>query len=157
MKNGNRSYTDKQAADFQQPVMIHLISKVMRPDGPTEEMELYTDGVLYKKGAVFYLRYREEVKDIGPVDHTIKIQDGEGMILRKGPVAMRQPLKAGASTEGTYETPLGMMRTLTETDRCHVRWHEEQGCRHIDLGYHLYLQGQDVGRFHLNFQLKKAH
>lgn len=138
------------------PVHIVLHSTIEYDHAPAEKTELHIQGRFYEKNGLRYLLYKEELPDIGTVDHTIKVGGGEGLILRKGEISMRQPLRVASSTEGHYSGPFGAMATLTDTDRCEAQWDDENGIGKIMLRYHLYLQGTSVGRFSLTFNLRRA-
>ena len=137
-------------------VEIRVKSEIKYVEMPLEQTLLHTKGLLNIKDETYYLRYEEEMEGIGPVHHTIKIKGDEALILRKGSVSMRQPLKIGEALEGTYQSPIGMMQTCTKMNQCGADWKASKGTGYLTLGYHLDLQGQAVGQFKLTFKLREA-
>jgi len=135
-------------------VKVRLKSIMKHADGDSETAVLHTKGVLYIKGKTYFLRYREEVEGLGPVDHTIKIKGDEALILRAGAVSMRQPLKIGKDLAGTYTSPYGQMDTVTTLNRCEVDWNGKNRSGCFIIGYDLAMQGQAVGHFVLTFKLE---
>lgn len=133
-----------------------LLSSTIERDGTKEETQLYITGQFYIKNESYYLRYKEEIEDLGQIDHTIRINKDEGIILRKGVIDMRQPLKVGESKEGTYKGPFGAMQTLVDTDCCDVQWNEDNGEGMLTIRYFLYMQGEAFGRVTLVYQIKKG-
>ncbi|MGV3489666.1 MAG: DUF1934 domain-containing protein [Tuberibacillus sp.] len=133
-----------------------LLSSTIERDGSAEETKLYIQGQFYIKNDAFYLKYKENVEDFGIIDHTIRIKQNEGLILRKGAIDMRQPLAVGDSREGTYKSPFGAMQTLVDTECLDVQWMEEQGEGIINMRYDLYMQGESFGRVTLIFQIKES-
>ena len=133
-----------------------LLSSTIDRDGISEETKLYIQGQFYIKNGSYYLRYKEEVEDLGSIDHTIRIKEDEGLILRKGGIEMRQPLKVNASREGTYKGLFGTVQTLVDTEVCDIQWngHHEEGL--ITIRYFLYMQGESFGRVTLLYQIKSV-
>ncbi|GGH87032.1 uncharacterized beta-barrel protein YwiB (DUF1934 family) [Pullulanibacillus pueri] len=137
-------------------VDIRLKSEMKAADMPLERTLLHTKGLLNIKDDVYYLRYQEEVEGVGSAHHTIKIKGDEALILRRGPVALRQPLKLGESLEGTYKSPVGNMQTVTHMNKCLVNWQGSKKSGYFVLGYQLSMQGQAIGQFTLTFKLREA-
>jgi uncharacterized beta-barrel protein YwiB (DUF1934 family) len=133
-----------------------LLSSTIERDGTAEETKLYIQGQFYIKNKSYYLRYTEEIEELGQVDHTIRIKEDEGMILRKGVIDMRQPLKVGDSREGTYKGPFGAMQTLVDTECCDVQWNEGEEEGLLTIRYYLYMQGESFGRATLVYQIKST-
>jgi len=131
-----------------------ILSSTIEREGRAEETQLYIQGQFFIKGDAYYLKYKENVEDFGEVDHTIRIKNNEGLILRKGAIEMRQPLVVGASREGTYKSPIGVMQTLVDAECCDVQWLEDCGEGLITIRYDLYMQGESFGRVTLIYQLK---
>ncbi|WP_176222142.1 DUF1934 domain-containing protein [Tuberibacillus sp. Marseille-P3662] len=138
-------------------VDIKLNSTIERPDMPREATVSHTQGQLFIKDKTYYLRYTENMEGIGDVSNTIKMDDTEAVVIRKGPVSMRQHLVPGEETQGVYHNPFGQMTMVTNTKQCAILWDSGKAKGHIDLRYHLKIQGEPVGAFKLIFEIQEVH
>ncbi|MFC7391898.1 DUF1934 domain-containing protein [Scopulibacillus cellulosilyticus] len=135
-------------------VKIVLDSKLTyKAEGHTEKTTVELNGQAVLKNNVLFLRYDETMEGIGIVHNTVKIKDGEAVIIRKGAVTMRQPLKKGAVTEGTYHHPYGNMLMKTTTKTCKGSWDEDKKQGLIKIDYEFAMQGQHVGLCQLIYKI----
>ncbi|MBM7645403.1 uncharacterized beta-barrel protein YwiB (DUF1934 family) [Scopulibacillus daqui] len=133
---------------------IVLDSKmVYEKEGHTEETTIEITGQVIIKNNVLFLRYDETMDDIGTINNTVKIKDDEAVIIRKGAVSMRQPLKKGSVTEGTYHHPYGKMLMTTKTKTCQCSWNEDKKQGLIKIDYEFAMQGQHVGLCQLIYKI----
>lgn len=114
-----------------------------------EEYELTTFGHFFKKGQSAYLKYEESMEE-GAVKTTVKIKENEVLILRSGAVDMRLHFLLDKTTPGTYQTPLGVLATETETKRIMIE--EER----IEILYKLSIQGSHAGTYHMNIHYQEV-
>lgn len=134
-------------------VQIQLKSTIDRADSPEEKTEVKTSGYFYIKNGAYYLKYKEEADAGEKISTTVKVLDDEALIIRSGPISMRQHLVPGEVTEGFYRNPLGDMMMSTKTHRCDAQWKPEEGVGTIKLSYDLDMQQQPIGHFQLIFTI----
>ncbi|PYZ96128.1 hypothetical protein CR205_17325 [Alteribacter lacisalsi] len=140
------------------PVHIHMKTEV-RDQGQKDTNALQASGRLISKGDITYLRF-EEPRQEGIEEatmQTVKIQQGEMMVIRKGAVNMNQRFVTGVVTEGTYQSPYGPMRMLTDTKHVRFLWDETANQGEIRLTYTLTLQGQTAGEYDMRVTVKEEH
>lgn len=117
-----------------------------------DSFELTTFGRLNKKGNSFYLRY-EEILEVGNIKTTVKFSENEAVILRSGAINMRLAFERSRQMKGHYETPYGMMDTLTDTKKLdHQQTNENEG--KLDLIYDFMIQEDHAGTYHMEITYK---
>lgn len=137
-----------------QKVTLQLKSRIQHPDiRKAEETTVKTTGLVTVKNHTLYLRYEEQMEEIGTVHHTLKIKPEEVTVLRQGPLSMRMPLALNQEAEGSYQTPFGRMEMMTHAKKLDYKWNEEKETGVIHLVYELTMQGDYVGLCDIRYQL----
>ncbi len=137
-----------------QEVTLQLKSTIHHPDSrKAEETTVTVSGLVTVKNNTTYLRYEEELEEIGTVHHTIKIKPEEVTVLRQGPLSMRMPLSLNRETEGSYQTPFGRMEMLTKAKKLDYKWNEAKETGVIHLVYELTMQGDYIGLCDIRYQI----
>jgi len=114
-----------------------------------EPFELTAFGRYSEKGDSTYLQYDEMMPE-GTIHTTVKLKNGEVLILRKGAVDMRLHFITNKKTPGTIHTEHGLM--LTEADTKKVTIDESQ----VEVRYDLSIQGSYAGTYHMNIQYEEV-
>jgi uncharacterized beta-barrel protein YwiB (DUF1934 family) len=114
-----------------------------------EPFELTAFGRYSEKGDSTYLQYDEMMPE-GTIHTTVKLKNGEVLILRKGAVDMRLHFITNKKTPGTFHTEHGTM--LTEADTKKVTIDEGQ----VEVRYDLSIQGSPAGTYHMNIQYEEV-
>nr|WP_275411177.1 DUF1934 domain-containing protein [Bacillus sp. B15-48] len=112
-----------------------------------EVYELVTFGQYYQKGASKYLQYEESIPE-GTIRTTVKLNNEEVLILRKGAVDMRLHLVLNKKTPGTYHTPLGLLMTEADTKQIEIA----EG--RVKVRYDLTIQGSHAGTYEMNINYR---
>ncbi|TMW72126.1 DUF1934 domain-containing protein [Alteribacter natronophilus] len=137
------------------PVQINMTTEV-RDQGQKDTNTMEAAGRLIAKGDTTYLRFEEPQQEgLEPTNQTVKIQQGEMTVIRKGAVNMNQRFITGVKTEGTYQSPYGPMRMLTDTKNVRFLWDETENKGEIRLTYSLILQGQSAGEYDMRVTVKE--
>lgn len=137
-----------------QNVTIQLKSRIRDAEsGVIENNTVTASGHLAIKNDTLYLKYTEEMAEIGAVHHTIKITAEEFTVMRQGALSMRMPLVVNRNMEGSYQTPAGKLNLETRAKRLDYKWNDQEENGTIHLVYDLTMQGQLVGRCDLRYQL----
>ncbi|WP_035187487.1 DUF1934 domain-containing protein [Alteribacter aurantiacus] len=138
-------------------LLVHIHMKTQINDsGRKETNTVNATGRLLSKGDVTYLRFEEPVEEgLDKTMQTLKVQQGEMSVIRKGAVNMNQRFITGVETEGTYHSPFGPMRMLTDTKNVRFLWDESANRGEIRLNYSLTLQGEFAGDYDMRVTLKE--
>ncbi|UCZ53064.1 DUF1934 domain-containing protein [Bacillus shivajii] len=139
------------------PVTITM-NTTIRDGKEKETNEFCVDGQIIEKGSSVYLKFIEpkQDEDYEATTQTVKIQDNEMRVIRKGAFSMNQRFIAGTTTEGVYNSPLGAMSMLTKTDEVSFHWDEKEAEGAIRLTYTLEIQGENTGEYDLRVNIKEA-
>ncbi|MCL1631291.1 DUF1934 domain-containing protein [Sporolactobacillus sp. CPB3-1] len=116
-----------------------------------QEMTRHIRGRMGKSGSSLYLIFSTAMGDLGCCDYIIRVGGSEALILRKGPVPMRQPLLVGHARTGTYDAGYAKMETRAVAEKIETRFSEEQGAGSVLLIYQLTMQEQRVGTITHNY------
>lgn len=114
-----------------------------------EPFELTAFGRYSEKGDSTYLQYDEMMPE-GTIHTTIKLKNGEVLILRKGAVDMRLHFITNKKTSGTFNTELGLMMTEADTKKVAI------GEGQVEIRYDLNIQGSHAGTYHMNIQYEEV-
>jgi uncharacterized beta-barrel protein YwiB (DUF1934 family) len=137
------------------PILVELETTIK--DGSRQEKTtVQANGTLTPKGETTYIRYDEEMPEVGHVRNMIRVGQNEATIIRNGAVKMRQRFRQGMTTEGQYESPVGVISMETTTKRFDYERGSAEGIGRLNLVYHLMLQGQQAGQFELTMKLKEV-
>ena len=133
-------------------VKITIRARQRGTDGRLETVKHQAEGSYLLKGSRHYIRYLDKHLDPkGHVPTTIKLGEGELVILRQGLVTARQCFRPGCETRSGYETPYGNMELIMHTHRLESDFGEDKGIIHLD--YSLNANGSQVGEYELEIKL----
>ena len=138
------------------PVDVKMTTDI-RQQGEKDQVQLQARGELYKKNNTTYVKFTEDLEDIGKVSTLLKVGEQEITVIRSGAVEMRQLYQYGEKTEGSYETPYGKLKTEADTDQVAVMWSDSGRTGRIQFGYDLTLQGTVAGRYDVTISIEEDH
>ena len=137
-------------------VKIKLNSFILPTDGESENYEMWLSGSLIKKSGKTYLRYVEEL-DEKEIRTTVKMGEGQAVILRNGGVNMRLPFNREYNQNGHYETQFGSMPIEIKTDQLVYKHREETMISgEFKVHYDLIINGQSVGKYKLEIHYSEG-
>src|SRR5690606_22395892 len=96
-------------------------------------------GVLYRKGGACYLRYEETDETLGSSTTTVRWDDNEIRIIRRGSIESEQTFRPGKSTQGVYALPQG--RALLECRTKQMKQEQHGSTATLSWSYDLYIDG----------------
>lgn len=136
------------------PINLTIESRIQ--SGKEKESSNHTvQGKLIKKGDALYLRYEEDL-EIGQVSTTVKIDNQQVTVIRRGALSMRQSFAPGQLSESLYKTPFGSMPMQIRTERIEQLVDQEQNKGRLTLRYTLYLEEDETQRHELSLSWKGA-
>ncbi|WP_347548365.1 DUF1934 domain-containing protein [Pseudalkalibacillus hwajinpoensis] len=112
-------------------------------------------GNLIEKGEVLYLRYEEDL-EFGQVSTTVKIDQEQVTVIRRGALSIRQQFSPGQLSETIYKTPFGAMPLQIRTERIEQLVDREKNKGRLTLRYMLYLEEDESQRHELSLTWKGA-
>lgn len=137
-------------------VKIKLVSSIIPTEGELEQYEMWLEGSCVEKGNSHYLRY-EEVQDDLQIQTTIKLNEGNSFIMRKGGVNMRLPLNPDLRENGHYESPFGSLPLSTDTHQLAIEVvQSEKVSGQFKTQYDLIIGGNSVGHYKLDIQFTEV-
>lgn len=139
----------------QVPIKI-IVKTVIENDGDKQSFELTTFGRYYQKDSSYYLQY-EELLDEGSVKTIVKMTEEDALILRRGNINMRLPLRLNQRLRGSYETPYGTLGTTTYTKRLEYSYFQENETGSVEIIYDLTINGSKTGTYHVNIMFKEEN
>ncbi|MDP4551512.1 DUF1934 domain-containing protein [Alkalihalobacillus macyae] len=113
------------------------------------------DGSIVEKGEALYIRYEEDL-EIGKVSTTVKIDQEQVTVIRRGALSMRQQFAPGQVSESIYKTPFGSMPMQIRTERIEQLVDREKNKGRLTLRYLLYLEEDETQRHELTLTWKGA-
>jgi uncharacterized beta-barrel protein YwiB (DUF1934 family) len=131
-----------------QQVKVRLKTTIQQPNEEPEIYELWSSGLLFKKGNHSYLKY-EEIQEEQTIKTTVKMGIKEALVLRSGAVNMRLPFLLDTEQIGSYESEYGTLMANTKTR--HIEFEKNQQDGHFIIKYELIISGQSVGDYTLEF------
>ncbi|SEN46292.1 Uncharacterized beta-barrel protein YwiB, DUF1934 family [Mesobacillus persicus] len=126
------------------PVKVHVKNMINK-----ELYELTAFGRYSEKGASRYLQY-DEVMPEGTTHTTVKVKEGEVLILRKGAVDMRLHFILDKKTSGNIKTTHGLMMTEADTKRILLA----EG--RVEVAYELTIQGSLAGTYEMKIEYEEV-
>ncbi|WP_181315299.1 DUF1934 domain-containing protein [Salsuginibacillus halophilus] len=123
-------------------------------DGKKEQMHIQAPGELHKKRGYRYVMFTEQLDGIGEVNTVLKVGEHELTVIRKGAVSMRQQFQQGETTEGSYETPYGLMKTEARTHHVTSDWSGPQ-VHSIQFQYQMRVQGTEAGTYDVKISIEE--
>ncbi|MDQ0257395.1 uncharacterized beta-barrel protein YwiB (DUF1934 family) [Evansella vedderi] len=138
------------------PVAIHMETTI-RDGVHKESNELSATGLLFKRGVTTFVRFEEPVEDDGRATmQTLKIQENEMSVSRKGALTMNQRFIPGTVTEGMFHSPYGQMAMRTDTKDMDFQWNELLKVGTLRLRYSLHLQGSIAGDYDMHVTIREV-
>lgn len=135
------------------PVKIKVHTSIQNGE-EKETFELITFGRYYQKNSSSYLLYEENSEE-GQLKTTIKLTDHEMLLMRTGSIKMRMLLEAQKSHHGSYTTPFGELKIVTETKELRNKWDEQTNKGSIEVLYDLIIQGSTAGTYQLQISFEE--
>ena len=137
-------------------VKIKLVSSIIPTDGELEEYEMWLEGSCIEKGNSHYLRY-EEVQEDMQIQTTIKLNESNSFIMRKGGVNMRLPLNPDLRENGHYESQFGSLPLVTDTHQLAIEVvQSEKVSGQFKTQYDLIISGHSVGHYKLDIEFTEV-
>ena len=137
-------------------VKIKLVSSIIPTEGELEQYEMWLEGSCVEKGNSHYLRYEEVQEDL-QIQTTIKLNESNSFIMRKGGVNMRLPLNPDLRENGHYESPFGSLPLTTDTHQLAIEVvQREKVSGQFKTQYDLIIDGNSVGHYKLDIQFTEV-
>ena len=130
-----------------QPVRIRLHSSILHPGQEIETHELQTTGLLIEKATAFYLKYDEDHNGDN-IQTTLKMSDGDALIMRSGAVNMRLPFDREQNKFGEYGNGPATFALQVKTN--HLEFTAGQADGEFNVHYELHTEGSLLGTYKLN-------
>ncbi|MEK5183934.1 DUF1934 domain-containing protein [Solibacillus sp. FSL W7-1324] len=137
-------------------VKIKLVSSIIPTEGELEQYEMWLEGSCIEKGNSHYLRY-EEVQEDMQIQTTIKLNESNSFIMRKGGVNMRLPLNPDLRENGHYESQFGSLPLVTDTHQLAIEVvQSEKVSGQFKTQYDLIISGNSVGHYKLDIEFTEV-
>lgn len=137
-------------------ILLRIVGSSIYDGVEENQVELVTEGKLYKRGKVIYLTYDESEFSGMEGCKTRLILDGESVCMtRKGTdVSINTEIRfqKGKRHSGYYDTPYGPIEMEVLTNDLSNSVCDEEGGS-IEIDYHISLKGLSEGRSRLNIQV----
>ena len=137
-------------------VMIRIKGKQVTRETGEDEMEVVTEGKLYRRNGTTYLLYEEsELSGVPGCQTRLRLRDGEIQMKRIGEgagVGSEILFEQGKRYTGFYETPFGPIPLEVLTNYVNSSLTED-GNGDIDIDYDISLKGLLEGRNTLNISV----
>lgn len=127
-------------------VSVKLQSSIQHPGQEKEVHLLETTGRYIKKAQTSYLKY-EETTNGEKIDTTVKIMDGEALILRSGAVSMRLPFVKEHERPGTYGNGPAAFRLNVKTTA--LDFTDKDAGGEFNVNYELHADGALLGTYEI--------
>ena len=139
-------------------IMLKIVGRQFDGDTPQEKMEFVTEGKMYERGGATYLVYDEsEFSGFPGCKTSLKLKGNHVRMKRIGDdleAGTVMEFESGKRFTSKYETPFGIMDMEILTDRVDNNLSED-GTEHIDIDYHVSLEGTLEGRNELRIEVSK--
>lgn len=137
-------------------VKIKLVSSIIPTEGELEQYEMWLEGSCVEKGNSHYLRYEEVQEDL-QIQTTIKLNEANSFIMRKGGLNMRLPLNPDLRENGHYESPFGSLPLVTDTHQLAIEVvQSEKMSGQFKTQYDLIIGGNSVGHYKLDIEFTEV-
>ncbi len=140
-------------------IMLKITGRQFEGDKPEEKMEFVTEGKMYENDGETHLEYDESEFSGFPGCKTSLTLKGDyvkmkrvGEDLEDGTV---MEFQSGKRFTSRYETPFGFMDMEILTDKVINRL-DEKGNRHVNIDYHVSLDGEVEGRNELSIEVTEG-
>ncbi|MFS0690520.1 DUF1934 domain-containing protein [Sporosarcina sp. 179-K 8C2 HS] len=125
-----------------QIVDVRLQSTIRHVGQAADKHELEASGTLIEKAGKTYLRFVEDLNG-EQVRTTVKLEEGDALIMRNGAVQMRLPFSLDEMRPGTYGNGPATFDLLVKTTKLEV------GADKFTAHYELHAEGALLGRHEL--------
>lgn len=137
-------------------VKIKLVSSIIPTEGELEQYEMWLEGSCVEKGNSHYLRYEEVQEDL-QIQTTIKLNEANSFIMRKGGVNMRLPLNPDLRENGHYDSSFGSLPLVTDTHQLAIEVvQSEKVSGQFKTQYDLIIGGNSVGHYKLDIEFTEV-
>ncbi len=137
-------------------IILRIVGSSIYDGVEENQVELVTEGKLYKKGDVIYLTYDEsEFSGMEGCKTRLVLEGDSVRMTRKGTevgIDTEIRFKKGMRHSGYYDTPYGPIEMEVLTNDLFNNVTDEEGGS-IDIDYHISLKGLSEGRSRLNIQV----
>lgn len=137
-------------------IILRIVGSSIYDGVEENQVELVTEGKLYKKGDVIYLTYDEsEFSGMEGCKTRLVLEGDSVRMTRKGTevgIDTELRFKKGMRHSGYYDTPYGPIEMEVLTNDLFNNVTDEEGGS-IDIDYHISLKGLSEGRSRLNIQV----
>ena len=123
-------------------VDVRLQSTIRHAGQAADKHELSAAGTLIEKAGKTYLQFTEDLNG-QQVRTTVKLEEGDALIMRNGAVQMRLPFSIGEMRPGTYGSGPATFDLLVKTSRLEV------GADKFTAHYELHGEGGLLGKHEL--------
>lgn len=123
-------------------VDVRLQSTIRHVGQAADKHQLKAEGTLLEKAGKTYLRFVEDLNG-QQVQTTVKLEEGDALIMRSGAVQMRLPFTQGEMRPGTYGSGPATFDLLVKTTKLEV------GAEKFTAHYELHAEGALLGRHEL--------
>lgn len=131
--------------------VISVLSKQSGNDD--EKIEVVTPGIFYEKEGKFYIIYDEtEISGMQGTKTTIKVEDNQFTLIRKGTTNTRMLFKEKHSDFIMYQTPHGMLQLSINIKKLSIDVDENGGS--IKALYDMGISGDQSITTELNVNIK---
>lgn len=143
----------------QEGTLVSVVMKTQITDGDQRQVnDLATEGRLYRKASGFYLQFKEDIQDVGPVNQIVKIDENNAVtVIRQGAVSMKQLFLQGEKTEGVYRSTFATMLMETHTNRMNIEINEDEGIGSVQLSYQLHMQSEYAGDYDVTINFRRKN
>ncbi|MGM0502552.1 MAG: DUF1934 domain-containing protein [Bacillota bacterium] len=118
-----------------------------------EQMSMQSNGELYQKKGVYYLKYQEQSEGLEGVKTTLKIKEEELTLIRQGQVRTIQKFAPETRTEFDYQTPYGTLELALEVNKWELDVNKTVG--KISLEYAVYSKDGLVSNNYLDIKFEE--
>lgn len=102
-------------------------------DGESDNIELMTEGKLYKKNGKYYIIYKESsLTGLAGVTTTLKVEDSCVTLIRSGLMSTQMIFEEGKKHFGLYQTDEGTLTVSVSASRVKSRIGDNGGDLFID-------------------------
>ncbi|GGA63996.1 DUF1934 domain-containing protein [Ornithinibacillus halotolerans] len=135
-------------------ILIQL-EMVIEDNGSTETSKNELRGNYYSKKNMDVIAFEEKMDNNYTVKSLITIKPGTVNIKRTGPISMNQQFRLQQKTENVYTHPHGHLHMETFTKAIEYASLIDHEVGHLEITYHVKLNGQDERNHKLTLQMKK--
>lgn len=123
-------------------VDVRLQSTIRHVDQDADKHELEAVGTLIEKAGKIYLQFVEDLNG-QQVRTTVKLEEGDALIMRSGAVQMRLPFSPGETRPGMYGNGPAAFDLLVKTTKLEI------GADTFIAHYELHAEGALLGQHEL--------